>query len=157
MQNYIQLSNAKINNLELSTKRQSKSVLWKDARKIRLTASSASKIPVKDTTDATAFIREHLHPKFTGNKYIGYGNEQEPIAKEHLKSLGHTVTETGMYVSAQEQWLSGSPDEILNGDTLLEIKCPVPIPGKWNILNELIEGGKYDIVKNYGKYVLKTK
>ena len=100
MQNYIQLSNAKINNLELSTKRQSKSVLWKDARKIRLTASSASKIPVKDTTDATAFIREHLHPKFTGNKYIGYGNEQEPIAKEHLKSLGHTVTETGMYVSA---------------------------------------------------------
>jgi len=62
-----------------------------------------------------------------------------------------------MYVSAQEQWLSGSPDGIFNGDTLLEIKCPVPIPGKWNILNELIEGGKYDVVKNDGKYVLKTK
>jgi len=71
--------------------------LWRDARQVRLTASSASKVPVKDSTDATTFIREHLHPTFTR-----YGTEQEPLVKEHLRSLGNEIVDTGMYVSNEE-------------------------------------------------------
>ena len=65
---YVLLSDDKIRKLENSTKGQSASVLWRDSRKVRITASTANKTPVKDTTDATNFIREHLHPKFIGNK-----------------------------------------------------------------------------------------
>ncbi|CAC5416871.1 unnamed protein product [Mytilus coruscus] len=142
---YIELNDTKRKNLELGTQGQSSSVLWKDARKLRITASSATKVPIKDTTDATSFIREHLHPKFTGNKYTRHGTQQKPVAKDHLRSLGNIILDTGMYVSIEEQWLSSSPDGILNGDTLLEVKCPVPT--KWNTLEELINGGKYDVIK----------
>jgi hypothetical protein len=40
-----------------------------------------------------------------------------------------------MYVSNEEHWLSASADGILNGDTLLEIKCPMPVPNKWNTID----------------------
>ena len=70
------LCTRKVKNLEQGTQSQSSSMLWRDARKVRLTASSASKVPVKDTTDARAFITEHLHPIFTGSKFTRHGTEQ---------------------------------------------------------------------------------
>ncbi|CAC5384065.1 unnamed protein product [Mytilus coruscus] len=112
---------------QLGTKGQSSSVSWKDARKLHITASSATKVPIKDTTDATLFIREHLHSQFTRHR-----NMQEPVSKEHIRSLGIVILDTGMYVSIEEQWLSSSLDGTLNGDTLLKAKCPVPT--KWNTL-----------------------
>ena len=39
------------------------------------------------------------------------------------------------------------PDGVINGDTLLEVKCPFPIPTKWTCLDELIRAGKYDVAK----------
>lgn len=63
-----------------------------------------------------------------------------------------------MYVSNEEHWLSASPDGILNGDTLLEIKCPMPVPNKWNTIEELINGGKYEVIKTTeGQCKLKVK
>lgn len=72
--NNIMLCTGKVKTLEQGTKSQSSSILWRDARKVRLTASSASKVPVKDTTDATTFIREHLQvtnlPDMVPNKNL---------------------------------------------------------------------------------------
>ena len=62
-------------------------------------------VPVKDTTDATAFIREHLHPTFTGSKFTRHGTEQEPLVKEQVRSLGNAIVDTGMYVSNEKHWL----------------------------------------------------
>ena len=63
-----------------------------------------------------------------------------------------------MNVSNEHQWLSGSPNGILNKDTLLEVKCPVPVPNKQATLEEFIAGDKYDVVKNSeGQYILKVK
>ncbi|VDI61158.1 Hypothetical predicted protein [Mytilus galloprovincialis] len=63
-----------------------------------------------------------------------------------------------MYVSLTENWLSASPDGIMNEDTILEVKCPFPIANKWNCLDELIANTKYDVEKNSeGIYVLKKK
>ncbi|CAC5382265.1 unnamed protein product [Mytilus coruscus] len=80
--------------------------LWKHTRKIRITASSASKVPIKETTDCTNFIREHLHPKFVGDKFTKHGQESEIAAKEYLLSNGYHVLEKGTYVSPEENWLS---------------------------------------------------
>lgn len=82
------LDQNQIQRLQTNTQEQSKSNLWRDARKIRITASSAHKVPIKDTTEYTNVIREHLYPKFLGNKYTKYGQEEEPIAKDHLRSTG---------------------------------------------------------------------
>ena len=42
---------------------------------------------------------------------------------------------------------TASPDGILNGDNVLEIKCPVPTT-KWSTLNELFHSKKYDVFIN---------
>ncbi|CAG2227127.1 unnamed protein product [Mytilus edulis] len=140
---YLAVDLARTIKLQTDTINQSKSFLWKDARKIRITASSASKVPIKETTDCTNFIREHLHPKFVGNKFTKHGQEGETAAKEYLLTNGYRVVEKGTYVSSEENWLSASPDGILNDDTLLEIKSPVP-SAKWTTLNELFTGQTYD-------------
>ncbi|XP_071144096.1 uncharacterized protein [Mytilus edulis] len=154
---YLAVDLARTVKLQTDTINQSKSVLWKDTRKIRITASSASKVPIKETTDCTNFIREHLHPKFIGNKFTKHGQEGETAAKGYLLTNGHRVIEKGTYVSSERNWLSASPDGILNDDTLLEIKCTVP-SAKWTTLNELFTGQKYDVqMNNNGILVLKVK
>ena len=75
-----------------------------------------------------------------------------------MRSLGNEIVDTGMYVSNEEHWLSASPGGILNGDTLLEIKCPMPVPNKWNTIGEHINGGKYEVIKTTeGECKLKVK
>ena len=83
---------------------ESKRLLWRDARKIRITASSASKVPIKDTTDCTNFIREHLHSKCVGNKFTKHGLENELIAKEYMISNGYDLVEKDIFVSVEENW-----------------------------------------------------
>lgn len=70
--------------------------MWRGAKKTRITASSAHKVPIKDTTECTNFIREHLYPIFLGNKHTKYGQEQEHIAKDHLSSTGLLIEDKGM-------------------------------------------------------------
>ena len=84
-----------------------------------------------------------------------YGQKQEVIARDYLRSTGVTVQETGMFVSKTEHWLSASPDGIIDQDTLLEIKSP--FPEKWSTLDELISAGKYDVIATENGYQLKTK
>lgn len=136
----------RLKKFEEETVTQSKSLLWRDARKILITASSASKVPIKETTDCTNFIREHLHSKFVGDKFTKHGQENEHLAKEYI-SNGYDLVEKGIFVSVDENWLSASPDGIINGDTVLEIKCPVPTT-KWSTLIELFHSKKYDVFIN---------
>ena len=75
---------------------QYKSTLWRDCRKIRITASSAHKAPVKETTDSTNFIREHLHPSFVGNKFTKHGQQGEVGARVLLNTNGHQIQEKGL-------------------------------------------------------------
>ncbi|XP_076103709.1 uncharacterized protein LOC143072585 [Mytilus galloprovincialis] len=154
---YVFLTDSQVVRLQTETTLQSKSLLWKDCRKLRITASSAHKVPVKETTDSTNFIREHLHPKFVGNKFTKHGQQGEIDAKVYLNSNGHQVQEKGICVSQQENWLSASPDGIFDGQTLLEIKCPVP-SSSWSTLDQLFESGKYDVGKDEnGDLVVKEK
>ena len=136
---------------------QYKSTLWRDCRKIRITASSAHKVPVKETTDSTNFIREHLHPSFVGNKFTKHGQQGEVDAKVFLNTNGHQIQEKGLCVSQHENWLSASPDGVFDGQTLLEVKCPVPT-SNWTTLDQLFTSGKYDVGKNEnGDFTLKEK
>jgi hypothetical protein len=83
-------------------------------------------VPVKETTDSTNFIREHLHPSFVGNKFTKHGQQGEVDAKVFLNINRHQIQEKGLCVSQHENWLSASPDGVFDGQTLLEVKCTVP-------------------------------
>lgn len=123
-QSYIALSPSQISALEIETKTQSSSQVWHDARRLRLTASTAKRVPKRHTTDPQKFLSEHVHPTFTGNAATNYGSENEVKVITLLESRGHTVQNKGLVVHPSRPWLAASPDGILDGTTLLEIKCP---------------------------------
>ena len=154
---YVNLTNQQISKLQGETTMQYKSTVWRDCRKIRITASSAHKVPVKETTDSTNFIREHLHPSFVGNEFTKHGQQGEVDAKVFLNTNGHQIQEKGLCVSQHENWLSASPDGVFDGQKLLEVKCPVPT-SNWTTLDQLFTSGKYDVGKNEnGDFTLKEK
>ncbi|XP_073702954.1 uncharacterized protein [Garra rufa] len=121
---YVELDEGKLNSLENATKTQSASHVWHDARKLRITASSAKKVPFRVSTKPDNFLREHLFPRFHGNSATRYGQENEELARAWIESTGYAVEKRGMVVSCKEPWLSASPDGILNSSELLEVKCP---------------------------------
>ncbi|XP_015260755.1 PREDICTED: uncharacterized protein LOC107105150, partial [Cyprinodon variegatus] len=122
---YIKLDGDKCAVLEELTKMQSASHLWFDARKLRVTGSSAKKVPVRASTRPENFLREHLFPRFHGNTATRYGQENEKVAYAWLESCGFVVEKRGTVVSVTEPWLSASPDGVVNSTELLEIECPV--------------------------------
>ncbi|KAK0145364.1 hypothetical protein N1851_015744 [Merluccius polli] len=108
--------------LELETRGQSASYLWHSSRKLRITASSAKKVPAQIVKS----FCEHFYPSFRGNYATNYGKEKEETACNQLREQGIIITHTGTVVCGAEPWLSASPDGIINSCELLEIKCPVP-------------------------------
>jgi len=123
--NYIEMNSDQAAELEIQTQNQSLSEVWHSARQIRITASSAKGVPVRATTNPDKFLREHLFPSFRGNAATKYGSEKEVIARNLLVEQGLLVSLSGTRVSLTEPWLSASPDGIINGVELLEIKCPI--------------------------------
>lgn len=123
-ESYIKVSPAQAATLMEETRMQSASQLWHDARKLRLTASTAKRVPKRSTTDPQKFLNEHLYPTFTGNTATQYGKENEVNVTTLLESRGHTVEKRGLVVHPDHPWLGASPDGILDLTQLLEIKCP---------------------------------
>lgn len=133
--------------LEHVTLEQSSSHLWHDSRKVRITASTAKKVPIRGNPQT--FIREHLYPRFHGNAATHHGLESEASALQWLEGCGFTVSRRGTVVCASEPWLSASPDGVLNSEELLEIKCPLPKSDE--SLEDLFRSQRYDVRMVEGK------
>ena len=118
---YIDMSTPQLEEIEKVTKAQSKEQVWHDARRVRITASTAKKVPIR----LTKFLSEHLHPSFRGNAATRQGAEGEELARDYLETLGNSIETKGLVVCKKEPWLAASPDGVINKDTLLEIKTPV--------------------------------
>ncbi len=134
---YIDLDGEQASKLEMKTREQSESGLWHSSRKIRITASSAKKVPVRAGTNSDKFLCEHMYPTFRGNQATNYGKEKEGTACNELKEQGINITHTGTVVSVAEPWLSASPDRIIDSCELLEIKCPVPNKNYHSLTDQL--------------------
>lgn len=127
--------------LERVTLEQSSSHLWHDSRKLRITASTAKKVPIRGNPQT--FIREHLYPRFHGNAATNHGLESEASAIQWLESSGFTVSHRGTVVCGSEPWLSASPDGVLNLHELLEIKSPLLKCDE--SLEDLFRSQRYDV------------
>ncbi|KAK7482091.1 hypothetical protein BaRGS_00026675 [Batillaria attramentaria] len=140
--------------LEQATQQQSSSKVWHDARKIRLTVSSAKKVPVKSTTDPSRFLRDHLFPSFRGNHATNHGKENEPNALRELQRIGYPTVSSGTVICPEEPWLSASPDGIIKDtNVLVEVKCPVTTGAD---MTKCLESGKpvCDVKLINGRHVL---
>ena len=126
---FIKLSPEQVVELERNTRKQSIEPLWHDARKLRITASTASKVPQRETTDPAKFLAEHLYPRFQGSVATRYGKESEELAKMQMKERGCKIMDKGLVVCTGDPWLAASHDGIID-DKLLEIKCPITLDRK---------------------------
>ena len=93
--------------------------------RLRITGSSAKKVPVRETTSAENFLREQLYPSFRGHYAIEHGRTSEPKALQALKEMGFVISPKGTVVSVDEPWLSASPDGVTACGAIVEVKCPV--------------------------------
>lgn len=104
---------------------------WYSARKGKITASSAAGCLGLDPYDGPLATFNKITGKTTtdDNKHMAWGREFESKAREAYECLsGHFVTETGFWVHDLLPWLGASPDGLIGGDGLVEIKCPSKIP-----------------------------
>ena len=121
---YVRISSQKAESLEAKTQGQSLCDVWRDARSIRITATTAAKVPMRDTTDPHKFMCSHLYPTFRGNTATNHGLETEPLALCWMESFGNVKKELGIQLCRAEPWLSASPDGILDDSILIEVKSP---------------------------------
>ncbi|CAG9822110.1 unnamed protein product [Phaedon cochleariae] len=109
-----------------STLDQTKCQEWYNERRRRLTASNFGRIcELRMTTNENKVVNEIINPSFQGNKYTDYGIANEPKAIAELALvLGCDIQPSGLVISEDYQYLAASPDELIDGDFLVEIKCP---------------------------------
>ena len=104
--------------LEIQTKSQADSELWREERRKRITASSIGGIcKMKKTTKKSKRVETLLYSKFKGNVATRYGRQREDIARQkyiaYQHSHGHPNLSTqaaGLVVSQHLPWLGASPD-----------------------------------------------
>ena len=153
---FIHVNKSKCSLLNETTRGQSESSVWRDARRLRLTGSTAHKVPSRPTTNPVNFLREQMYPSFRGNHATEHGKRSKPKALQALLEMGYTVCCQGTVVSTTEPWLSASPDGIINGDTILEVKCPL-LQGQEQFNKKLRTDGLCDVAVTGGRTVLQKK
>jgi putative phage-type endonuclease len=107
---------------------------WLIARAGRITASMISNVLAKPETAAyrdyqAQIVAELLTGKPQGSDFTNaameFGTENEPFARSAYEvSTGFTVDEVGLVLHPTIDRAGASPDGLVGGDGLVEIKCP---------------------------------
>jgi len=113
--------------LILDTRRQNECTEWHLHRKKRLTASYFGKIcKLRLKTSRAKTVSNILYGSFNGNNATKYGTQNEENAKCALSGiLNKTIVPSGLIIDKDLPFLAASPDGLIDGDSLVEIKCPI--------------------------------
>ena len=119
-QKYVSLDPLAAEQLERSTRLQSKSDIWHEERKLQFTASIMKEVTHrKESTNCQAFIKKKLLSKNIDTKATHYGKVNEAVAIQayvnyQLKcGVNVKIDICGLYVHSSESWLAASPDAIV--------------------------------------------
>lgn len=128
----------KARQIEVQTRAQSKSQMWYEARRLRLTASLFGRVrQLKPTTSPDNLVLTILGVKKLHGKALQYGMEMEKVALEeyvkHQKRNGHDyllASPSGLIVSQTHPYLGATPDACVHDPSVqdepfgfAEIKC----------------------------------
>ena len=126
--------------IEALTRNQSRSDIWHQERKLRISASIMKTVcNRKHNTDIKCFLTSKLCPKTINSAAINYGNVNEDTAiKSYIeyqekKGLQLTVHKCGLQINPSIPWLAATPDSIVEiGQEMgcLEVKCPYTCKAK---------------------------
>ena len=84
-----------------------------------------------DRTNGALLAKSLLQDREIVSAAIRHGRTYESEAVKKFEQLtGKTAHECGLFVSTTFPFLSASPDRILNGNCLLEVKCPYAAKNK---------------------------
>lgn len=109
---------------------------WHQARLGKVTASKVADLMAKTKSGPSAsrinYMMELLCQRLTGSREEGYvnaamqrGTDLEPIARiAYEASEGVLVDQVGFVAHASIEGFGASPDGLVGGDGLIEIKCP---------------------------------
>jgi len=152
--------------LEMTTHHQSKSDLWHEERKLRITSSIMKSVcNRRPKSDVKVFLRNKLFPKSINSLAIRYGEKNEEIAIqcyiEHQEEKGVilNVKRCGLLVNPAIPWLAATPDSVIEvgQDTgCLELKCPFVCFNKPFFI-AVVEVPSFCLEENNGKLQSKRK
>ena len=123
---------------------------WFSLRLGRPTASSFDKIITptgKASTQADAYANMLVAEWLTGqpggmepNAWMQRGTDMEPEARSFYEMDADAEVEQVGFLTRDDGWVGCSPDGLVGGDGLLEIKCPSPAVHVEYLLNAEIPG-----------------
>ncbi|XP_021339515.1 uncharacterized protein LOC110440684, partial [Mizuhopecten yessoensis] len=118
-----------IENIELETREQSKSGVWVEERKTRLTASNFGKVLTRKAKPTDSFLTDVFNRKMIFAAPLDYGNRNEKFGKaKYLEKFpSHHLHQCGFVINKEFSFLGASPDGkvCIDGECgILEVKCP---------------------------------
>lgn len=124
MDDIIVFTETNISDVENLTREQNKSSAWYELRYARITASKAYEVTRCKTADGS-LIAIIMGAKVPDTIAMKRGRRLEDLVKMQLKKQLGDISHCGLFICQEHSMLAASPDGILNGDTIIEIKCPI--------------------------------
>ena len=116
--------------IELKTRTQSRSSLWKSVRQRRITASNFHRVYVRQT-DEGKLAADLLKSTTYTSAAMRHGIEHEEVAADLYQTItGNVIFQPGFIININSPNLGASPDRLVIDKSaadmygLLEIKCP---------------------------------
>lgn len=124
--NKIQLSKTERIDLEIATRSQSKSLKWKEERRIRVTSSMFGRIcKTQKSSSYDNILRSVTDIKDINAPSIAHGIRYENVAlDQYIQSTGASYQVSGLCIDENFPFLAASPDGLIDRDGIIEIKCP---------------------------------
>lgn len=123
---------------------------WLAERAGRVTASKIGDVMMAKTTAGFQnYLAQLVCERLTGQpvdtfkgEAMEHGNETEPQARAFYElESGNEVQECGFILHPKLEWSGASPDGLIGGDGLVEIKCPQPAKHIKNLMGGSIDRG----------------
>jgi len=112
--------------IEQSTRLQSKCSKWFTERKFRLTASHFGEIcKITERRDLKKFCETLFDPPALNTPAVNHGKTSEHVAVLAFEDkYGSKVSKCGLFVNENFPNLAASPDDLIDKETIIEVKCP---------------------------------
>ena len=142
--------------VKIKTREQSKSKLWNQHRKYRITASKCKRALQKPSTGPTKAIREILQNKasFQSQKMKQGLEDERKILKLYETQLGCKVHKVGFVISLSRPFLGASPDGVVLEKCVVEVKRIFSNPNQMSLTEAVCKRG---IFKMHGGNLIVNK
>ena len=156
----LKITDEQIRLIEESTKQDSKTETWLEARKYRLTSSNFGRIIRAKSVTESLLCQIEGAKSLDGIKAIEWGRSNESLAKKQFfEKTKLEIEESGLFVS-NSGVLGASPDGLIGDDALIEVKCPYSDKEKTitdackgsNFCLKLSDDGTFSLKENHAYY-----